>query len=88
MAIGMPGMKSVISGMRLSSEVVIEINMARAMIVGGIRFFISKNGVILSPGNQDGMIPSEFFKQVIDVKKQEFIYKKPIDYLCVYDFEC
>lgn len=51
MAIGMPGQKSVISGMRLSSEVVIEVNMARAMIEGGIRFFISKNGVILSPGN-------------------------------------
>jgi hypothetical protein len=34
MAVGMPGSKGVISGMRTSCEVIVEVNIARAMIEG------------------------------------------------------
>ena len=74
MALGLPGKKGVISGMRASSEVVIEVNIARAMLDAGIKFYISKNRVVLSPGNEEGIIPSRYFRQVIDAKKQDFIY--------------
>jgi hypothetical protein len=57
MAIGMPGKKGVISGMRGSCEVVVEINLVNA-IKQGVPFFISENQVILSPGtNAEGFLP-------------------------------
>jgi hypothetical protein len=43
--------------------------------------------VILSPGNDQGAIPPEYFRSVIDFKKKEFIYSAPFDYIVVYDFE-
>jgi 2'-phosphotransferase len=58
---GMPG--EVVSGMRDSSKVIIEIDVAKAM-QDGIRFFESENGVILSDGI-DGVILPVYFKNVI-----------------------
>lgn len=86
MALGLPGKKGVISGMRTSCEVVVEINMVRA-IKASIPFHISENRVILSSGI-DGAIPSQLFRQVINVKTQELLHQADIDYICVYDFEC
>lgn len=69
MALGMPGKKGVISGMRNSCEVLIEINMPRALYEGKVPFYISQNKVILSPGLENGELPSRYFRQVIDFKK-------------------
>lgn len=41
LAIGMPGKKGVISGMRMNSEVIIEVNLSRAMTEGQVPFYIS-----------------------------------------------
>lgn len=60
-ASGMPG--EVISGMRGTSKVVIVIDVAGAM-AAGIRFFESDNGVILSPGDERGIIEPKYFKEV------------------------
>lgn len=59
MAIGRPGESHVISGMRMNSECVIEVDMAGAMRAG-IEFFLSTNQVILSKGP----IPPQFLKLV------------------------
>ncbi len=89
MAIGMPGKNGVISGMRGSCEVVVEINMVKAIKEGHIPFFISENKVILSPGIGDkGFLPPKYFRSVIDIKKNQFIYSAPFDFIVVYDFEC
>ena len=61
MAIGIPGDKQVISGMRTTSCVVISIDMTKAMR-DGIPFYRSSNGVILSPGP----IPTQYFSSVVD----------------------
>jgi len=63
MASGIPGDKQVISGMRTTSQVVIYIDMTKAMC-DGIPFYMSSNGVILSPGP----IPIEYFSSVVDRK--------------------
>ena len=63
MASALPESGNVISGMRKSANVVIWINVEKAM-AEGIRFFISNNGVILSPGNENGLIPSSCFKKI------------------------
>ena len=51
--------------MRKSVQVAIFINMKKAMNAG-IKFYLSKNGVILSPG-LDGIIESKFFEKIISI---------------------
>jgi len=56
---------SVVSGVRKNAEVYIKVDIAKAL-KAGIPFFISNNGVILSPGlSETGIIPSEFFETII-----------------------
>ncbi len=55
----------VISGMRNSSNVLIYIDLPRALSQG-VRFWRSDNGVILSEGDPDGLIKVDFFKRVED----------------------
>ena len=59
---GMPKEEGVISGMRGSCNVIIQIDMAAAM-KDGIEFFISTNNVILTEGI-DGLLPAKYFKKV------------------------
>ena len=57
--------KAVVSGARQSAEVFIVINLAKAL-EAGIPFYLSSNGVVLSPGlAETGLIPSEFFEAVV-----------------------
>ncbi|KAI9500011.1 Protein transport protein Sec24B [Coemansia spiralis] len=63
-ASGLPGDKSVISGMRASSDAFIWIDGPKAM-EDGIEFYLSENGVILSEGLGDsGTIPAKYFKEI------------------------
>lgn len=96
---GYPGDKEVISGMRTTCSVFIEIDVPLAMH-NGIRFYESNNGVILSSGI-NGVILPIYFKHVyqvdektrerkrvfgndnIEALKSEFMYR----YLFVLDFE-
>lgn len=56
---GMPKDKEVISGMRNSCDVIIQIDMFKA-IKDGINFYISANNVILTEGI-DGTLPPKYF---------------------------
>ena len=56
--------KEVSSGIRKNAEVYIYVDVNKA-IEGGIKFYESDNGVILSPGiGKDGIIPIEYFSKV------------------------
>jgi len=55
----------VISGMRKSSTVLIFLDLRKCM-EAGIKFWLSDNGVILSEGNEDGIVPLQFFRRVED----------------------
>lgn len=55
----------VISGMRKSSTVLMFLDIAKAM-EAGIKFWLSDNGVILTEGNDEAVVPLEFFKRVED----------------------
>ena len=61
MAAGKPG--EVRSGFRYDCEVLIHIDVEKAM-EAGIEFYKSANGVILSPGDRRGSIPSAYFSSV------------------------
>lgn len=57
----------VISGMRNSSSVLVFLDIEKAM-AAGVKFWKSENGVILSEGDEGGLIKLEFFKRVEDRK--------------------
>ncbi|KAJ7777216.1 phosphotransferase KptA/Tpt1 [Mycena metata] len=61
----------VISGMRSSSEVLIFIDVARALDAD-IQFYLSSNDVVLTPGNDAGFLERRFFSRV------EHVNGKPI----------
>jgi 2'-phosphotransferase len=60
-----PG-KKILSGFRYDAELLIGVDAAKAMEKGGIAFWESSNGVVLTEGNADGMLPLEFFATVVD----------------------
>ena len=54
-------------GMRKSSEILIYIDVQKA-IDAGLKFYLSANGVVLSEGDDRGYIKPEFFSRVETVK--------------------
>ena len=70
-ATGLPGDDFVVSGMRGSSQVIIEVDLKRAL-QDGIPFYVSKNGVVLSPGINK-VIEPKYFKNVIDKNKNNLL---------------
>lgn len=63
MAPGEPGESGVISGMRSTCDVLIYINLKKAM-QDGIAFYISANNVILTSGDEKGSLKPEYFLRV------------------------
>lgn len=59
---GLPKEEGVISGMRSSCDIIIQIDMQAAM-KDGIPFYISTNNVILTEG-VDGLLSKKYFKKV------------------------
>jgi 2'-phosphotransferase len=64
----------VISGMRNTSSVLIYLDIRKAL-TAGLKFWRSKNEVILSSGGEAGIIPLEFFERVEDRKKGSIIMR-------------
>jgi len=63
LAQGLPGADGVISGMRTTSQILIFVDIAKA-IAAGYEFLLSANGVVLTPGNNQGILPTEYFARV------------------------
>ncbi|KAH9479733.1 Putative tRNA 2'-phosphotransferase [Psilocybe cubensis] len=62
--------ENVVSGMRTSSQVLIYIDIPKAL-EAGIKFWLSDNGVVLTEGDAHGILSKEFFSKVVDVKNGE-----------------
>ncbi|TGZ61136.1 hypothetical protein CRM22_008148 [Opisthorchis felineus] len=72
MAVGEPGDCGVISGVRANVEVLIYIDLARAM-ADGYRFYVTPNRVILTEGNTDGCLPPKYFKAAYQLRPRLLI---------------
>ncbi|KDR67620.1 hypothetical protein GALMADRAFT_257845 [Galerina marginata CBS 339.88] len=62
--------QNVVSGMRTSSQVLIFIDIQKALDAG-FKFWLSDNGVVLTEGDSRGYLPKKFFSRVVDVKLGE-----------------
>jgi len=58
--------EGVISGMRHSAKILIYIDVRKALDAG-IEFWFSENGVVLTEGDQRGILTQKFFRKVVDV---------------------
>ena len=68
LAVGLPGDSGVVSGMRKSAQVLVFVDVARA-IRAGIPFYKSDNNVILTPGvGEAGLLPCSYFSSVVDAR--------------------
>ncbi|KAK4242638.1 KptA family-domain-containing protein, partial [Achaetomium macrosporum] len=55
----------VISGMRRDAELLIYVDVEASMREEGIKWWMSDNGVVLTEGNADGLVPARYFKEVV-----------------------
>ena len=62
-----PGDKELVSGARSTCQVLIYIDLSKALN-DGYKFFRSANEVILCSGNEEGYLPTEYFLKVTDRK--------------------
>ncbi|XP_020619032.1 tRNA 2'-phosphotransferase 1-like isoform X2 [Orbicella faveolata] len=67
---GEPGEEGVISGMRSSCEVVVFIDLKKALS-DGFKFYRSSNNVILCPGNEQGFLPPKYFERVVQIRPRK-----------------
>jgi len=58
--------------MRTSSQILIFINLQKALDAG-IKFFLSDNGVILTEGDGEGFLSTEFFEKVENAKGEVMV---------------
>lgn len=52
------------TGMRNSSQVYIYVDLASALRAD-LKFYLSQNGVVLTPGDQQGFLAPQFFERVV-----------------------
>ena len=64
--------KDAISGARNDCNVFIQIDLKKAL-EDGYEFFESTNGVILCPGNSNGILPAAYFKHVFDIEGNDLL---------------
>jgi 2'-phosphotransferase len=63
---GLPEDKQgVISGMRNDAEILIYIDIKRSLEDGAVLWWISENGVVLTEGNENGVLETKYFKKVV-----------------------
>ncbi|KAK1640554.1 Tpt1/KptA family RNA 2'-phosphotransferase [Colletotrichum phormii] len=68
-ATGLPGdEKGVVSGMRKDAEVLVYVDVERALREeeeGVMKWWVSENGVVLTEGDGEGVVPCRLFKEVV-----------------------
>ncbi|TVY85559.1 tRNA 2'-phosphotransferase [Lachnellula suecica] len=66
MSTGLPEDKQgVISGMRKDAEVLIYVDIQKSLKDGDILWWISENGVVLTEGDENGVLSTKYFKKVV-----------------------
>lgn len=57
--------KGVISGMRSDAELLIYVDIEKSLQDGGVLWWISENGVVLTEGDENGVLPTKYWKKVV-----------------------
>lgn len=60
----------VVSGIRHNAEVLMFVDIRRAVEEGGLKFWMSANGVVLTEGDAEGKLGLEYVTKIVDKKGQ------------------
>lgn len=60
-----PDAPRVVSGMRRDAELLIYVDVERSLRDDAMKWWISDNGVVLTEGDKDGLVPTTYFKEVV-----------------------
>lgn len=66
------GASEVVSGMRRDAELLVYVDVERSMREAGLKWWKSDNGVVLTEGDENGLVPARFFREVVG-RKQEVV---------------
>lgn len=72
LAKGTPCDRAVISGMRRNAQVHVFVALDKAL-AGGLKFYESENGVILTAGNENGYLEPKYFSKVVNICTGRFV---------------
>ncbi|KAI9809511.1 MAG: hypothetical protein M1827_006817 [Pycnora praestabilis] len=64
-----PGKQRVISGMRHDAQILITVNIRRSITEGGLKWWRSANEVLLTEGDEQGMLGLDFVERVVGRKE-------------------
>jgi 2'-phosphotransferase len=65
-ASGLPGSAAgVVSGMRKDAELLVYVDVRRSLEDGALAWWVSENGVVLTEGDADGVVPLRYFSEVV-----------------------
>lgn len=59
----------VLSGMRRDAEVLVYVDVRKSLEDGAMTWWVSENGVVLTEGEGDGLVPTKYFKEVVGRKE-------------------
>ena len=63
---GIPNdIQGVVRGMRSDAEILIYVDIHRSLRDGGVLWWISENGVVLTEGDENGLLPTKYWKKVV-----------------------
>jgi 2'-phosphotransferase len=63
---GLPEDKQgVVSGMRNDAQVLIYVDIQKSLQEGAVLWWISENGVVLTEGDENGLLPTKYWKKVV-----------------------
>lgn len=62
--------EGVVSGIRYNAEVLVFVDVQRAIEEGGLKFWTSANGVVLTEGDAEGKLGLEYVTRIVDRKNQ------------------
>ncbi|CAI4211823.1 unnamed protein product [Parascedosporium putredinis] len=60
-----PDAPRVLSGMRRDAELLIYVDVERSLRDDAMKWWMSENGVVLTEGDKDGLVPTTYFKEVV-----------------------
>lgn len=67
---GLPEEKGgVVSGMRNDAQVLIYVDIKKSLAEGGVKWWVSENGVVLTDGDGDGVLSTRYFEKVVGRKE-------------------
>ena len=70
---------TIISGMRTNASLLIWVSVRKSLVQGGLKWWRSANGVVLTEGDEKGFVATEWIERVVRRRDGQVIWKQKGD---------